>query len=311
MKKTIALILAIIIVVSTCFVACSKKETDDEVVTATQAVTNESGEEVTDENGEVVTEVVEIETVTDENGKTVTDTQGKPVTTVKSYTNSSTNNNSNSASQSSDKDDKENGKSDTTTSAPSKKPSKPADIGKLTATSTQNSVELSWKEVKCNGYEIQFSTDNQKWEYVEKEFKKTSYTMKKLDSYTTYYFRVRAYNKNKAGKSTSKNWATVEVTTKENEKINRKITLSVVLPNKGGIDEEITVYVDGKKDGVIKTNLDGSTVEYTTENKYEGLVNVKLEFAKSGLIRNVKTDKEKVEFNFSGDGIKIVEGEDD
>jgi hypothetical protein len=104
LKKSLAIILSLIIVMSTVFAACSS--TSDEQDTTTDAglaevenqfgfetvdVTDENGEAVTDENGEVVTTEVNVEYVTNKKGKTVaklidndgevvTDKNGKEVT---------------------------------------------------------------------------------------------------------------------------------------------------------------------------------------------------------------------------------------
>lgn len=329
MKKKIALILAVIMIISVCFVACSNNNDETEVLTSVQTVTDANGEDVTDENGEVVTEIVEIEEVTDEDGKTVTDSNGKVVTTVKSGSSSKNNNsspNSNADSKSDnqntssnnnkdDSNDNTNNDSDDNdkkpTSKPENKPEKPDNVENLkTSDVAMDSVTLNWKSVKCTAYEISYSLDEKDWTVLEKEYKKTSYTAKKLTSYTKYYFRVRAYNKNDAGKSAS-NWATVEVTTTANENYERKLVVSVILPNKAGKSDTITVYIDGEKDGSFTAELDGTTYEYKTKEEYKGLVTVKVDFKDSGITRSTKTDKESVELDFSGDGIKILEGEDD
>lgn len=304
MNKKISIALVVLIVLSMVFVACSKNAKDEEA-TVTQVVTDENGEAVTDENGEVVTELVTGSVVTDAEGSTVTEVvtnaQGEKVTNaqggditqvVTKAPNGST-------------------KKDTTVST-LPKPDKPGNISKLKASSvTQTGLKLTWSGVKCDGYQIAYSSDNgYNWTYLEKDYSKTSYTVSKLTSYTKYQFRVRAFNENKAGISAS-SWETVTVTTKANEEISRKIKISIILPNNGGIEETVTVYVNGEKDGTITAKLDGSTISYTTVKKYKGVANVKASLKSMGYARAVNTDKESCEIDFSSEGIKILDGEDD
>ncbi|MCH5320416.1 MAG: hypothetical protein J1E36_01555 [Eubacterium sp.] len=136
MKKVIVLLLAIIVLISCTFVACSNKDDIDGKTTAegledsnadfgfeTQPVTDENGKEVTDENGNVVTTEVaviykkdkkgnEYAAVLDSNGEPVTDKNGKEVTIKlpEKETTTTTTNNSNSPSKE--------GSGNTTTVAP-------------------------------------------------------------------------------------------------------------------------------------------------------------------------------------------------
>lgn len=104
MKKVIVLLLAIIVLISCTFVACSNKDdienqtttegleaADDEYGYETQPVTDDKGKEVTDENGNVVTTEVfvkykkdkkgnEYGVPVDKDGNAVTDKNGKEVT---------------------------------------------------------------------------------------------------------------------------------------------------------------------------------------------------------------------------------------
>lgn len=106
MKKHIALILAMITIIASCFVACSEKTIDekkpgettteaglegsgDEYIIETEDVTDENGETVTDKNGEAVTELVAYRQdsknkntyiKTDSDGKDVTNKKGQTVT---------------------------------------------------------------------------------------------------------------------------------------------------------------------------------------------------------------------------------------
>jgi hypothetical protein len=105
LKKSLAIILSLVVVMSCIFAACSSK-TDDESTTTTDSglesveneygfeyvdVTDESGEAVTDKDGNTVTTEVNVQYTTDKNGKTVaklidengevvTDKNGKDVT---------------------------------------------------------------------------------------------------------------------------------------------------------------------------------------------------------------------------------------
>lgn len=93
MKKTTAIILSLVVLVSSVFTACTAKN-ETETTTAegidaavnefgfeTIEVTDENGEAVTDENGEVQTTDVNVEYVTDKKGNTIArvlDKDGKP-----------------------------------------------------------------------------------------------------------------------------------------------------------------------------------------------------------------------------------------
>ena len=86
MKRSIALLLALLLIVSTAFTACKRNEedvTDDGIQEVTGLddadtiigfedveVTDENGETVTDKNGEPVTEEVAVEYATNNKGKT-------------------------------------------------------------------------------------------------------------------------------------------------------------------------------------------------------------------------------------------------
>lgn len=72
--------------------------------------------------------------------------------------------------------------------------------GKTTLNKIDNSQKgtaiLSWKEVKeADGYEIYMSTDKKKYNKIQtvKKSSVTTFTMKKLKSKTTYYFKVVTY----------------------------------------------------------------------------------------------------------------------
>lgn len=109
MKKSIALILALVLTTSTMLVACSANKEKDEATSVegleaadnefgfeTVEVTDENGKTVTDKNGNAVTTEVNVEYVTnkkgktfakvvDENGNQVTNKKGKDVTIKTDY----------------------------------------------------------------------------------------------------------------------------------------------------------------------------------------------------------------------------------
>ncbi len=96
MKKILILTLAVIVLITSIFTACSKKDdgssteglenSDNDYGFETEAVTDEDGNEVTDENGDVVTTEIAVKYEggkaykLDDNGEKVTDSKGKYVT---------------------------------------------------------------------------------------------------------------------------------------------------------------------------------------------------------------------------------------
>lgn len=73
-------------------------------------------------------------------------------------------------------------------------------------------VKLQWKEVKCSGYQIQYSISKKFPSSVKKadaSKKKTSYTIGKLKK-KKYYIRIRAYVKVNGKKAYGK-WSKVKV----------------------------------------------------------------------------------------------------
>ncbi len=131
MKKSIVLVLAVLLVISFVFVACSSKNSEDTDTTTTsaeetdledvdteygyetEAVTDEDGTEVTDEDGNTVTTEVAVIYKTDEDGNTyaqkidsdgepVTNKKGNPVTVKTTYKSSSSSDSSDPDSSDSD-----------------------------------------------------------------------------------------------------------------------------------------------------------------------------------------------------------------
>ena len=327
-KAIISVLVAIVLVCS--LIACSQKpQQPDESKGVTQAVTDDSGEIVTDENGNLVTEKIEAEVVTDENGKAVTevvtDAKGKPVTTEENgeYVNVTQNVTRPAATAASTtakqqttkkgekattkKSDKKKKKETTTNKI--KKPDAPSAPSKISFSGVEeNKVKISWSAVKCSGYQVQYKYDKEEFTDLAKSTSSTSMTVDGLVSYTEYTFRVRAFNKNEAGKSVSK-WVTKTVTTKAaNDK--RNITIQFTLPTDANKEDTLIIQIEDDKEE-MQVHLDGSKVTFTSEKKYKGLVTItaKLKNAKSSV--KFKTDKEYYEVEIPNTGIYVFEGDDD
>ena len=302
-KALIAVLCAIVLIFS--LAACAQQKGKTEKVT--QVVTNENGEAVTGENGELITEEVEAQIITDANGKAVTEVvtgqNGQPLTTVvnNSYVNvtqvvtsqnsQTTTGESTSKNQSQTTTKKKSkSKEKTTKGASDNAPKAPENISSLSVSDiSETSLKLNWSKVSCTGYQIAISEDGGvSWAYLEKDYTKTTYTVKDLISNTDYIFRVRAFNKNNDGTSTSE-WKSTNAKTKEN-KDKRKITISIELPVDGDADDVLTVTIDGKEIKKEKVKLDGSTVSFTTEEKYKGEVEINASLADHGA-DTIKTDK--------------------
>ena len=301
-KALIAVLCAIVLIFS--LAACAQQKGKTEKVT--QVVTNENGEAVTGENGELITEEVEAQIITDANGKAVTEVvtgqNGQPLTTVvnNSYVNvtqvvtsqksQTTAGNKTATTKKSEKTTKKKSKTTTTQSASDNAPKAPENISSLSVSDiSETSLKLNWSKVSCTGYQIAISEDGGvSWAYLEKDYTKTTYTVKDLISNTDYIFRVRAFNKNNDGTSASE-WKSTNAKTKEN-KDKRKITISIELPVDGDADDVLTVTIDGKEIKKEKVKLDGSTVSFTTEEKYKGEVEINASLADHGA-DTIKTDK--------------------
>ena len=300
-KGIIAILCAIVLIVS--LAACAQQKGKTENVT--EAVTDENGEVVTDKNGEVVTQELEAQmVVTDADGKTVTevvtDKSGKPLTTVinNKYVNVTqavtVGNGTQSTTAQKSTNAKKTKKKKTTSSASTTKnpnaPKAPANISSLKVSDeTKSSLKLSWSKVDCTAYQISFSADGgETWEYLEKEYNKTSYNVKDLISDTVYLFRVRAYNKNDAG-TTPSAWKTVKAKTKVNNEP-RKIKISIELPIDGDIEDELVIMVGGKEVKKEIVELKGDIYTFTTKEEYKGEVEIYAALKDHGS-DSVKTDK--------------------
>ena len=315
-RSIIAILAAVVMVCS--LIACTQKPHTESV---TQAVTDENGEVVTGENGEIVTEEIEAQVVTDKNGapvtEVVTDGEGKPVTTVKdgkyqNVTQVVTASKSGSATTKASANSKKKTTTTTkkaakTTKAPVKKPTAPSAPSDLKGTAGENSVSLSWKGVKCSGYEVKAVDENSKTVSSFKT-KEISAVVKNLASYTKYTFSVRAYNTNSAGTSVSK-WVSKSVTTKESDK-SHNITLNIKLPIDSNKEDILTIKIGDDK-YTEKVNLNGSTYTFKSPKKYKGVVKITASLKSAGSSFSGKTDKETYSIDISGTGIDIVDGEDD
>lgn len=313
-KAVIAVLCMIVLIFS--LAACAGQKAKMEKVA--QVVTDSNGVPVTGVDGAVVTEEVMAQVVTDSNGKAVTEivtgTNGKPLTTVvddkyvtvtqvvttspnntthpvtvttKAATAPTTTTTTTKKSKTTTKKSK---KKTTTKKQGKAAPKAPADVTNLSASSiTTTSVKLSWNKVIASGYQIAISSDGgNSWKYLKEEYIGNSYTAKGLVSNTAYVFRVRAYNKNSAGKTTSK-WKTVKTKTKADTTL-RKIKIIVELPVDGNMKDDLTITVNNKTVKTAKVNLNGNKYTFTTENLYKGEVEITASLKAHGSI-TVKTDK--------------------
>ncbi len=73
-------------------------------------------------------------------------------------------------------------------------------------------AKVSWKAVKnADGYQVVYATDKKMKKGVKKSStKKTSYTIKKLKRGKKYFVKVRAYQKDQAGKKVYGSYSSVK-----------------------------------------------------------------------------------------------------
>ncbi len=328
-KAVIAVLCAIVLIFS--LAACAQQKAKTELVA--QVVTDENGQAVTGADGEVITEEVMAQIVTDANGQAVTEvvtgTDGKPLTTVVNdkYVNvtqvvttrpSGSPSNSptphtaapNGGVNTKTSTTKSSKKSKTTKKTGKSAPKAPAKIKTLSATATSSSVKLIWKSVKCSGYQIGMSKDGKSWKYLEASYNKGySYTVKNLESNTNYYFRVRAYNKNSAGKTPSE-WTSVKTKTKVSN-ISRKINITVIFSNDSSGKD--TLYITVNKKLVEKaevTLLPNKKYTFTTKEEYTGEVEITAKLKSHGS-KTIKTDKSKCTIELSSEGIPVLIDDED
>lgn len=340
-KIIIAIVIAIVLVcaVVLAFVIPSKSNEDKpgELITVTEAVTDEQGEAVTDAQGEVVTEAVEAEVITQAGGEIVTEvvtnqnkqpyTQkngsnvtravtkkptSKNTTTKKTTTKkpgagaennepSSTNNNENPTNNNSEKP------SEVKTQA-----KKPGKITGLKASDVKkDSMKISWDKLDCDKYEIRFGIGEDLGD--PQSVTATSCILDKLTSYTEYTIQVRGINNSPGStKGMSGDWTTIKQRTDANNE-NRKIKINYTLPV-GSNSGEIEIYV--KKDGDKEYKLDHKekiserTGTAETKEKYKGLVTVMIKY-KTRSNESVLTDKDEISIEITDINIGIADGEDD
>ncbi|MBR0412625.1 MAG: fibronectin type III domain-containing protein [Eubacterium sp.] len=186
----------------------------------------------------------------------------------------------------------------------------------------KDSLVLYWSPVKCNGYEVQYSDNGETFKSLKKSTTATELEVKGLVSNTKYTFRIRAYNKNKGGRSVSKWVKTTATTLPNNDK--RYITFHITLPVKANEEDTLILSVKEENSGDVdvysqKVKLDGSTIKINTEKwdkekyqrRYKGKVIISAKLKKTGSSFKGDTDKEVYSFSLSGDTIHIIDGEDD
>ncbi len=306
-KIAISIILSAVLIISA-FSACKgnggkgENKGGKEGETVIVAVTDENGEEVTDANGEVVTEAVPAEDAPSESEGGVviingdsnkTDTEENEGSDSKKTDKKNKKKDKKDSKKEDDKaenekDKKEDKKKDKEKEKEEeketiKKPAKPEKPSKFKASGvTKDSLTLSWDAVKCDAYELEMRENGKEWKSLKKAMTATAVSLKEyLKPYTIYFFRVRAFNENEAGRSAS-DWAEINVRTKADEKYKRFITVRVKLPFDSKKKDKVKIYIkkQGKDEKYVLVHekdviLDGSTVKYTTTEKYEGVVSVK------------------------------------
>ena len=290
-KKTIlsivAAVLLVIGLVIIFFVACNGNEDRKDGEIITQAVTNADGEVVTDANGEVVSEVIEAEVVTDANGENVTeqvtDKKGETVTNA----------------------------SGENVTQPVTKPvsnvKKPNAVKNLKAEMGTTTAKLTWKaNGECDGYFVSYTLQGQNNWTKAVETTDTQITIEGLETQTTYTFKVIAYNSASNSGYVQADAVTVDGTTKVDD-TSKVVTINVILPHSGSTDT-LEIYVNDQLVDSRELLMDGSTVSFTTTEKYEGNVKVSAKLNTLGYDEFVNTDTGVGEINFSDNYIDYVEG---
>ncbi len=139
---------------------------------------------------------------------------------------------------------------------------------KITATTTESSVKLSWKKVTgATGYRV-YIYKNNKWTKLT-DTAKTSYTVKSLKARTDYKFAVKAYCKTKTTTIWSESYTTITAKTILQTNSDKKTGEYATINGK-----KYPLYIDsnGKK---YYINQYGSKIIYrdsvsSTTNNYTG-----------------------------------------
>ncbi len=340
-KKIIIAIVAAVVLVCAIVLAVvmqSKKGDDKpgELITVTEAVTNEQGEAVTNAQGEVVTEAVEAEVVTEAGGEVVTEVVTNPSnqpytqkngsnvtravtrkpankkTTTKKTAKKTTKKSGSTTAKGDEKTtDKNNSTKPTEIATQAKKPGK---ITGLKVTDVKkDSITVTWDKLDCDKYQIRFGAGEKLGD--PQNINSTACTLDKLTSYTEYTIQVRGLNNSPGSdKGIAGEWTTIKQRTEPNNE-SRKIKIDYTLPV-GSTSGEIEIYV--KKDGdkkypdkpesTVKIDKSKGTIE--TKEKYKGLVTVMIKY-KNRSAESILTDKDSVEIEISDVNIGIANGDDD
>lgn len=339
-KKIIIAIVAAVVLVCAIVLAVvmqSKKGDDKpgELITVTEAVTNEQGEAVTNAQGEVVTEAVEAEVVTEAGGEVVTEVVTNPsnqpytqkngsnvtravtrkpsnkTTTAKKTKKKTTKKSESTTAKGDEKTtDKNNSTKPTEVATQAKKPGK---ITGLKVTDVKkDSITVTWDKLDCDKYQIRFGAGKELGD--PQNINSTACTLDKLTSYTEYTIQVRGLNNSPGSdKGIAGEWTTIKQRTEPNNE-SRKIKINYTLPV-GSKTGQIKVYVmkDGEKEYKLDSTADvkdDRTGETKTKKEYKGLVKVKIEYNDRFIISDL-TDKDEITLEITDVNIGIANGDDD
>ncbi|MBQ7740974.1 MAG: fibronectin type III domain-containing protein [Eubacterium sp.] len=204
---------------------------------------------------------------------------------------------------------------------------------------TTSSVSLKWKKVKgATGYQVYYSTKKKKGYKKAKTIKKgktVKVTIKKLKSNKKYYFKVRALKKKKKGKyskvvagktkAVAKKPSTKPVTpskpdtpvtptdptdpTNPDDK-SRSVKINVVVPAKGANTDTLEFYINDSLVNTQNIALDGGTYSYTSSQKYEGSVSVKIKLVNENYeeSKTINANNKSVDFRIESDAIDNQSG---
>lgn len=294
-KKTIisiiAAVLLVIGLVIIFMVACNGNEDRKDGEIITQAVTNAQGEVVTNPQGEVITEVVTVLQEDDKNAN-------------KSTTASTTKGNNN---QSANNQQGGNNTTTTTTTNQYKDITKPNPVKSLKVETDTTTATLSWKENgSCSGYIVEYSLQGQDNWATYSITTSTTVVIEGLDTQTAYTFRVTPYNGSLNTGYAKGDAKTVDGTTKVDD-TSKVVTINVILPEASQTDT-LEIYVNDQLVDTREISMDGSTVSFTTTEKYDGNVKVSAKLVNIGYDESETTDTGEATINFSDNYIDYVEG---